>query len=320
VVNPFHRAVYLTGPTASGKTAVGVWLARRLDAEIIALDSMTLYRGMDIGTAKPTLAERGDVPHHLIDVLDPWQSASVAEYRAWALAALDKIESQAKRVLFVGGTALYLKALLRGLFHGPAADFALRSRLEKEARDRGDEALHERLKALDPPTAARLHPSDRRRIVRALEVIELTGQALSRLQVEHDRPAPLETLVFALDRPRADLYGRINRRVITMFESGLVEEVRNLQTAPRPLSSVAAQGVGYREVIELLEGKANLAATIERVQTRSRQFAKRQATWFRGLAEVQTWPVDPHEDLANVADQLAKRIEADQAGRTKTNS
>jgi tRNA dimethylallyltransferase len=307
--NPFHRAVYLTGPTASGKTTVGVMLARRLDAEIIAMDSMTLYRGMDIGTAKPTLDEQGGVPHHLIDVLDPWQQASVAEYRARAKSAIRAIESRGKRVLFVGGTALYLKTLLRGLFEGPAADPALRQQLETEADQYGNQALHERLKTLDPATAARLHQNDRRRMIRALEVIELTGQPLSRLQAEHDRPAPGKTVVIALERPRAELYERIDRRVTAMFEAGLVEEVRALMAGPRALSAVAAQAVGYREVIELLAGKFTRAETIQRVQTRSRQFAKRQTTWFRGLSEVTTWPVDCTTSNETVADQVARLIE-----------
>lgn len=315
VLEPLHRAIYLTGPTASGKTAIGVALARRLDAEIVAVDSMTLYRGMDIGTAKPTDAERGGIPHHLIDVLDPWQAASVAEYRRWALAAVEDIERRGKRVLFVGGTPLYLKALLRGLFQGPGADSALRLRLEREAEEGGTKALHRRLAAVDPPTAARLHPNDRRRVIRALELIELTGQALGRLQVEHERSAPAGTLVFALDRPRPELHDRINRRVTTMFDAGLVEEVRALWSSPRPLSAVAAQGVGYREVIAMLEGKAGLTETMERVRARSRQFAKRQCTWFRGLVEVRPWPVLPDDDAERVADRLGDEIKADRAQR-----
>ena len=315
VLEPLHRAIYLTGPTASGKTAIGVALARRLDAEIVAVDSMTLYRGMDIGTAKPTDAERGGIPHHLIDVLDPWQAASVAEYRRWALAAVEDIERRGKRVLFVGGTPLYLKALLRGLFQGPGADSALRLRLEREAEEGGTKALHRRLAAVDPPTAARLHPNDRRRVIRALELVELTGQALGRLQVEHERFAPAGTLVFALDRPRPELHDRINRRVTTMFDAGLVEEVRALWSSPRPLSAVAAQGVGYREVIAMLEGKAGLTETMERVRARSRQFAKRQCTWFRGLVEVRPWPVLPDDDVERVADRLADEIKADRARR-----
>src|SRR4051812_18740567 len=174
---------------------------------------MTLYRGMDIGTAKPTAEDREDVSHHLIDVLDPWESASVADYREWALRAVLDLQSRGKRVLFVGGTALYLKALLRGLFEGPGADAVVRLRLERGADQLGDAAMHERLGALDPPIATRLHSNDRRRVVRALEVIELPGQPLSRLQVEHAHPAPPEVPVLALDRPRAELHDRINRRV-----------------------------------------------------------------------------------------------------------
>jgi tRNA dimethylallyltransferase len=306
--DPFHRAVYLTGPTASGKTTVGVELARRMDAEVVGLDSMTLYRGMDIGTAKPTHAEREGVPHHLIDVLDPWESASVAQYRAWAAAVVAAIEARGKRVLFVGGTALYLKALLRGLFEGPGADVALRRALEEEAEQHGDAALHARLAAVDPASAARLHPNDRRRVVRALEVLSVTGRPLSAWQTGHDRPAPAGVAVFALERPRAALCARIDRRVVQMFHDGLIAEVRRLQAGPKPLSTVAAQGVGYREVIDLLAGRATELETIERVQAHTRQFAKRQATWFRGLAEVRSWPVDEDEPAGATARRLAGAI------------
>jgi tRNA dimethylallyltransferase len=307
--NPFHRALYLTGPTASGKTAVGVELAGRLGADAIAMDSMTLYRGMDIGTAKPTLDERGGVPHHLIDVLDPWEAASVADYRAWAGRAIEAIEAKGRRALFVGGTPLYLKALLRGLFEGPPADPDRRRALEDEADREGAIALHARLAAFDPTTASRLHPNDRRRVVRALEVIEATGLPLSALQAEHERPAPSEVPFFALERPRPELVGRINRRVVAMFEAGLVEEVRSLVEAPRPIHPVPAQGVGYREVIESLEGRRESPGeVIARVQARTRQFSKRQATWFRGLAEVSPWPVEPGESAGEIAARLADRI------------
>ena len=318
--DPLHRAIYLTGPTAVGKTAVGVALARRLGAEVVALDSMTLYRGMDIGTAKPTLAERGGIPHHLIDVLDPWESASVAEYRNWALAAVAAVEARGKRALFVGGTALYLKALLRGLFDGPGADPARRQALEEEADRQGDAALHARLAALDPATAARLHPHDRRRVVRALEVIAATGRPLSRLQNEHDRPAPAGVAVFALERPRAELHERIDRRVVGMFADGLVEEVRALESGARPPGPVAAQGVGYREVIDHLAGRVGLDATVARVQARTRQFAKRQATWFRGLAEVRPWPVAPDEPPEATAAAAGRAIASAGSRRLTTSS
>jgi tRNA dimethylallyltransferase len=307
--NVFERAIYLTGPTASGKTAVGVALARRLDAEVLALDSMTLYRGMDIGTAKPTLAERGGIPHHLIDVIDPWQSASVSAYRNWAATAADSVERRGKRALFVGGTALYLKALLRGLFQGPGADRELRRRLERVAHEHGDPALHDRLAALDPRAAARLHPHDRRRVVRALEVIELTGRPISDLQAEHDHAAPAHIPVFSLELPRSILHDRINRRVLSFFDAGLVDEVRGLQAGPAPLCDVAAQAIGYREVIKMLAGQATMSQTIERVQARTRRFAKRQATWFRGLEEVRSLPVAPQEGPAAIADRIARSID-----------
>ncbi len=299
-----HRAIYLAGPTASGKTAVGVALANRLDADVLALDSMTLYRGMDIGTAKPGAEERGGVAHHLMDILDPWESASVAEYRARALATLAEIEARGRRALFVGGTALYLKAMLRGLFHGPAADPDLRRDLEAEADRLGDPALHARLLRLDPVTAARLHPNDRRRVVRALEVFATTGRPLSVHQTEHGRPA-LGVLVVALERPRDELRARIDRRAARMFADGLVEEVRTLQAGPRPPSEVAAQAVGYREVIDLLERRSTVAEALALVQARSRQFAKRQSTWFRGLTEVRAWPVAADESPETTADRLA---------------
>jgi tRNA dimethylallyltransferase len=306
--NPFHRAIYLTGPTASGKTAVGVALAQRLAAEIVALDSMTVYRRMDIGTAKPSVADRGGVSHHLLDMIEPWESASVADYLRWAREAVRTIEARGKRVVFVGGTPLYLKALLRGLFEGPPSDPELRGRLEHDAETHGDPALHDRLAALDPATAGRLHTHDRRRIIRALEVIEQTGRPLSALQVEHERPAPADVLVYALEPPRASLYERINKRVLGFFDAGLVDEVRSLQAGPRPMSEVAAQGIGYREVIGMLAGRATLGETIERIQTRSRQFAKRQATWFRGLGEVRSFPVGSDEHPEQIAERLVLGI------------
>ncbi len=291
-----------------GKTAVGVALARLLDAEILALDSMTVYRGMDIGTAKPTSKDRGGVPHHLIDRLDPWESASVADYRGWALEVLADLEARGRRGLFVGGTALYLKAMLRGLFEGPGADLALRKSLEAEADRLGELALHKRLAELDPTTARRLHPNDRRRVIRALEVIAMTGRPLSELQLEHDQAAPGSVNVFALERPRPELFERIDRRVEAMFDDGLIEEVKRLRNGPQPLSVVASQAVGYGEVIDHLEGRINRAEALARTQLRTRQFAKRQATWFRNLAEVQLWPVATEESAEEIARRLAMEI------------
>lgn len=315
----------LTGPTGSGKTALGIALAQRLGAEIVAMDSMTLYRGLDIGTAKPTAAERQQVPHHLLDVLDPWESASVAWWLERARACCQDIRARGQRVLFVGGTALYLKALLYGLFDGPPARPEVRQRLEAEATEHGREALHQRLAAVDPPTAARLHPNDLRRVVRALEVWELTGQPISQWQQQwaessgqwpvaggqHSSASPLAShdssaaaggspttghrapatghwpsaTALWLDLPRAELHDRINRRVLRMIDDGLVEEVRALRQLPRPLSREAAQALGYKELFAHLDGQATLEEAIARIQARTRNFAKRQITWFRHIPQ-----------------------------------
>ena len=297
-------AVYLTGPTASGKTAVAVALAERLGAEVVAMDSMTLYRGMDVGTAKPTPSERRGVPHHLIDVLDPWEGSSVADYRARAVAVASEVASRGRIALFVGGTPLYLKALLRGLFEGPAADPEFRERLEAEADRIGVESFHARLRAVDPVAADRIHPNDRRRIVRALEVHQRTGRRISDLQAEHDRPA-VGVRVASLSRPRAELHARIVARAEAMFLGGIVEEARRLEEAERPLHFVPSQAAGYREALDLLVGRIDRDEAVARTSARTRQLAKRQETWFRGLAEVTPWPVDTDEPAEAVADRLA---------------
>jgi tRNA dimethylallyltransferase len=284
---PFTNALVLTGPTGSGKTELALELATRVDAEIVAMDSMTLYRGMDIGTAKPSREQRQQVPHHLVDVLEPCASASVAWWLQRAADCCRDIESRAKQVLFVGGTPLYLKALMCGLFEGPPASEELRRRLADEALAHGAGVLHARLMTVDPAGAARIHPNDERRLIRALEVHELTGRPISEWQTQWTTPpaavATATPAILWLDLPRDVLYERINRRVEAMFAGGLVEEVRRLRQGAAPLSREASQALGYKEVIDLLEGRAGLAATILQVQTRTRNFAKRQITWFRHL-------------------------------------
>jgi tRNA dimethylallyltransferase len=284
---PFDNALVLTGPTGSGKTRLGIELAERLGAEIVSMDSMALYRGMDIGTAKPTLVQRQEVQHHLIDVLDPWESSSVAWWLEQAAACCRDIERRGKRVLFVGGTPLYLKALLCGLFDGPPADAALRQRLADEAAFAGAATLHARLACVDPGSAQRIHANDLRRIIRALEVCALTGRPLSAWQTQWTAcgltpPADSQNILW-LDLPRAELNERIDRRVEAMFSEGLIDEARRLRGLARPWSREAAQALGYKEVFDHLDDKVNLADTIARVQLRSRQFAKRQLTWFRHL-------------------------------------
>ncbi len=278
----FRNVLILTGPTGSGKSALAVTMAERLGAEIVSMDSMALYRGMDIGTAKPDAEQRRRVPHHLIDVLDPCESASVAWWLDHAAAAVRDIESRSRRALVVGGTPLYLKALLHGLFDAPPTDEELRTRLEREAAALGAEAFHDRLASVDPVSAGRIHPNNVRRVIRALEVWHLTGSPMSGLQTQWDAE-PHSTQAFCLNRPRAELYARIDARVLKMIEDGLVEEVRRLLCLERPLSREASQALGYKEMLAFLDGQMTLDESIVLIQTRSRQFAKRQLTWLRKM-------------------------------------
>lgn len=298
---------FLTGPTASGKTAAGVALARRLDAEVISLDSMAIYRGMDIGTAKPAAAEQGGVPHHLIDIVDPHEEFSVAQYVAAAEAAVREIAARGRAPLFVGGTPLYLKALLRGIFEGPPADWSLRRDLEAIAERDGDEALHKRLAVVDPASARRLHMRDRRRVIRALEVYELSGKTITELQQQFDKARAAEDCrVFTLVWPREQLVERIDRRVDAMFAAGLVDEVRSLLGAGSAIGRTAGQAVGYREVLEHLRGDRGLSETIELVKLRTRQFAKRQMTWFRSLSECRL--VEAESEPEVVAEKISHAV------------
>ena len=293
-------------------------LARRVGAEIISLDSMALYRGMDIGTAKPTARERREIPHHLIDVLDPHEEFSLAQYVAAAGRAAAEIAGRGRQALFVGGTPLYLKGLLRGIFAGPPADWLLRRQLADEAAQRGGDWLHQRLAAVDAVAAARLHPNDTRRLIRAIEVYEKTGRPISQWQRQFEvgRPA-VECRVFVLDWPKAELAARIERRVREMFAAGLIEEVRRLCSlgpfsqreregiSGNQLSRTTRQAVGYREVIEHLEGRRSLEETVELVERHTRQLAKRQMTWFRSLSECRFIAVSGELDAVELAEQIA---------------
>jgi len=298
---------YLTGPTAAGKTAVGLELAQRINAEIVVLDSMTVYAGMDIGTAKPTAEQRARAPHHLLDVALPNEDYSLAQYIDAAHDVAAEIRSRGREVLFVGGTALYLKSLLRGVYQGPPADWEFRRAIEEEVERVGSEALHQRLALVDPLAAAKLHPNDKRRIIRALEVYRQTGQPLSHRQTQFDEGRPAEQCkVFVLQWPRDELHRRIEQRVDQMFADGLVDEVRGLLAKYGTLSRTASQAVGYREVLEHLQAGVPLSETIEKVKARTRQFARRQETWFRGLSECTFVPLTESDSPQKVADQVAE--------------
>ena len=296
---------FLIGPTASGKSAVAIAVAEQIGAEILSLDSMALYRGMDIGTAKPSPDDRARVPHHLVDLADPGDAFSTGRYLEAATAAIAEVAARGRRPLFVGGTALYLKALTEGFFDGPTADWELRNRLEAEAAEHGPPALHARLRQVDPAAAGRIHPNDLRRIVRALEVHETTGRPISELQTQFGSPSSRYacTLV-GLRWSREHLHERIGRRVGAMLAAGLVGEVRRLLAAPGGMSHSASQFVGYREIIAHLEGEYNLDEAVERIKRRTRQFAKRQDTWFRKFPQIR-W-VDAAPDTP--PDHLARAV------------
>ena len=282
------RCWFLAGATASGKTGVSLELAAAIDAEIISMDSMAIYRKMDVGTAKPSAQQRAEIPHHLIDICDPNEDFSTSQFYDAARTCVGEIWERGKTVLFVGGTALYLKTLLRGLFEGPPADWKFRKEIENEIAEMGDEFLHQRLQMVDPVAAHQLHPNDHRRIIRALEVFKVTGKPLSHLQLEFDNKTDLENCrVFALRHDRAILHQRIEQRVTTMFEKGVLKEVEEILNNFDSLSRTAAQAVGYKEAIAHLQGDMSLDEAIERVRIRTRRFARHQETWFRGLHECE---------------------------------
>lgn len=273
---------FLSGPTASGKSALGVRLARELAAEIVSVDSMAVYRGLDVGTAKPTAEQRAEVPHHLLDVVAPAEPYSVARWLAGAAAAVADCRRRGRRILFVGGTPLYLRALRDGLAPLPAEDPELRRRLAAEAAVHGPAHLHARLADADPAAAARIHPHDLKRIIRALEVAERSGRPLSAAFSPAPHPV-FDTQLLVIDLPRSVLHERIDRRVEGMFAAGIVEETRAALAAPGGIGPTAIQAAGYAEAADLLAGRIDRAEAIRRTQQRTRQLAKRQLTWLRSF-------------------------------------
>ncbi|KPF66364.1 tRNA dimethylallyltransferase [beta proteobacterium AAP99] len=282
-------ALVISGPTASGKSALALQLAAAWAAqqpcEIISMDSAQVYRGMDIGTAKPSAAEQAAVPHHLIDLIDPAQAYSAAQFARDVQALIPVIRARAALPLIVGGTMLYFKALTEGLSALPQADAELRARIDAEAAAQGWPAMHARLATLDPASAARLAPNDRQRIQRALEVIELTGQPLSELQRSAtNEPAPLRLLHISIQPERSLRREAAEQRFDAMLAAGLLDEVRALKARGDLHADLPSiRSVGYRQLWEHLDGQCDLATARERAITATRQLAKRQMTWLRGL-------------------------------------
>ncbi len=299
-------AIVLTGPTASGKSEIAIALAKRIGAEILSLDSIAVYRGMDIGTAKPSLAEQNQVTHHLIDLVDPTEDFSVARYLKEAHRVVAAMRSRGRTAIFVGGTPMFLKAILRGFDPGPPADWDFRRAIEADLRQHGIAALYQRLRQVDPLAAHKIAPSDSRRMIRALEVAYQTGTPISHRQIHFDQQRGGESCnVFAVQWPRQLLHQRINLRVAEMFAAGLIEEVRELLARHKRLSRTASQAVGYREVIEALEINGDFGEIQDQVAAHTRQMARRQETWFRSFAEIR--PITVCEPLD--AEAIARKLE-----------
>lgn len=296
----------IVGPTASGKTGLSLMVAKRVPAEIISADSRQVYRRMDIGTAKPDPDARRLVRHHCIDVADPSEVYSAGMFAEAGRAAVADILSRGRLAVAVGGSGLYLRALVDGLFDGGFRDHGLRTRLNREAIESGTAALHDRLRAADPDSAEKIHPNDLKRIVRALEVAELSGRPMSRMQREETRPADFNTLWYGVRWPRESLYRRIDDRVDRMMRAGFLEEVRGLLASGRTGADPAMDALGYRELTAHLQGRLTLDDAVEAIKMRTRQFAKRQMTWFRPDSRIRWFDANAESDFEAFAEVIAQ--------------
>ena len=301
--------ICIAGPTASGKTSLAVELAKELNGEVVSCDSMQVYRRMDIGTAKPTVEEMQGIPHHMIDVAEPDEDFSVSRYCRLASPIVDDIVARGKTAIIAGGTGLYMDSLMRGNTFAPFPSTGVREKLEAQADSEGMEAMLSRLSSVDPEAAARLHLSDRKRIIRALEVYLETGQTIT----EHNRktqliPPKYSPLWLGLDfADRAELYRRIDARVDLMLEMGLISEIQDLLASGIPPKCTAMQAIGYKEFVSALHGEETIAQAAEEVKKSSRHYAKRQLTWFRRNPKLhwlnrQTW--QKNEEILSTARQI----------------
>ena len=299
------KLVIILGPTASGKSELAIELAANIGAEIINADSQQVYRHMNIGTGKPAELDRARVLHHLIDVVDPDAEFNAAIFRHLALEKITQIHKRRKKVIVCGGTGLYLKALTHGLFVGPEQDPEVRGKLAREIQEKGMGALYRRLTEVDPAAHSRIHPNDRQRIIRALEVYQLTGKPMSQWQQEHGfGDEPFDTLKVGLQRERAELYDLINRRCDRMIEQGLLDEVRELVAKGYSLDLKPLQSVGYRQMGLVLREMLKIDQAVEEMKQETRHLAKRQLTWFRGDHEVRWF--HPENQRHEVNESLRK--------------
>lgn len=288
------KVIIIGGPTATGKTSLAIWLAKAIGGEIVNADSMQVYRNMDIGTAKPTSEQRSEVPHHMLDVVEPDQPFNASLYRSMALPTIEGIDRRGKVPIVVGGTGLYIKTLRGGLFSCPPADPELRKKLNWEYQQYGPQRMHARLAEIDPEAAARIHPNDRIRITRAIEIYQLTKKRPSELASQHGfRDRPFQDILFCLYVDRKTLYERINKRCIEMVDMGLVDETKALLDRGYSPQLKPMQAIGYRHMVKYITGELPLATALAQMQRDTRRYAKRQVTWFR--AEKDFFLVGPED-------------------------
>ena len=297
-----NNIICIAGPTASGKTALSIALAKTLNGEIISCDSMQVYKRMNIGTAKPTAAEMENIPHHMLSVAEPWEDFSVGKYCDMATPIVDDILARGKTAIIVGGTGLYMDALIRGNAFAPCPSTGCRERLEKLAEEQGIEAVIAQLREVDPESAERLHPSDQKRIIRAMEVYLKTGKTITQHNLETQQIPPRYNPVwFALeDTERATLYERIDHRVEEMLRLGLLDEIKALLAEGVPEKATAMQAIGYKEFVDALAGRSSLETATALVQQASRKYAKRQLTWFRRNPAIHWLRREPGEGTSQI--------------------
>ncbi len=282
------KVIVIAGPTASGKSHVALKIAKEMEGEIVNADSMQVYKYMDIGTAKATEAERREVPHHLLDVVAPDEPFNAAMYRSLALPVIEDIAKRGKTCLVVGGTGLYIKALVGGLFSCPPSDTGLRASLIKEWEELGPEGFHQKLASIDPESASKIHPHDKVRVTRAMEIYLLTGRKASELAQEHAfKDKRVEALKLCLDLPRGTLYERINKRTDAMVEAGLLDETKRLLEMGYSADLKPMKAIGYKHMVEHIKGITTLDEAIAKIKRDTRRYAKRQLTWFRADPEYQ---------------------------------
>ena len=284
----------ILGPTGSGKSRLGLEIAEQIGGEIVSADAFAVYRGLDIGTDKPTLEDRQRVPHHLVDVAEPTVRFSAGEFAEAASASIDDIVGRNRTAMVVGGTHFYIRALLEGLFPSTPRNPVDGEKLAKEW-DRDPESVFQQLQEVDPEAAERISPKDRQRVLRALEVYEVTGETLTSHWRRHERPPKYRALMVAPRHSRSDLYARIDARADRLFAAGLIEEVRRILASGVPVDAHALKAIGYRQVVEMLEGECDLETAIDNTKRSSRHFAKRQLTWMRSLREGSLHWVPPAE-------------------------